>query len=327
MTIQDDAKNLAKIFLPYFSKERDLLEQHDIHLAHYTNCEVADKIIRNQEIWLRDSTRMNDSREVSHGIELIDGYFGDNAKAEKFKMVVDATSPGATDKALGMFQEWKEKRRSVYLISLSRHAPPDSKYREHEAKHGRLSMWRGYGGPQGVAIIFKIPFGQASNRNLMLFLSPAGYFDSIDEQLETIITNVIAERKFLSSIPSEMLVNVIFLMMVMAAISLKHPGFAEEDEWRLLYLPETWKSDLIVMKQENIRGKNEIVCKLPFAAFEQVGIRGMDTNTCIENVIVGPGKFAKEIKSYIADALRSRDIKDADKRVILSGTPFREKLD
>jgi len=297
------------------------MERRNIRLAYYTHCETANKLIRNQEFWLRDCRLMNDSKEVVHGIELIDKYFSDENKSRKFKEALNSISTGVAEKALAEFEKWKAVRKSeTYIMSFSRHAPPESRFAHIEEEHGRLSMWRGYGGPQGVALILKIPFSQRSNGKIMFFLSAVGYFDSVDEHLKEIAESIEAERAFLSTLPSDWLFNTTFLMLVMAATCLKHPGFADEDEWRLIYMPSTWKLDLVREEQVEIRlGHPEKVCKIYLNDFKEAGISGTDPNSLIERVIVGPGEFQGEIKGYIVDALKAASVSHPDDRVQLSG--------
>jgi hypothetical protein len=212
-------------------------------------------------------------------------------------------------------------------MSFSRHAPPESRFANIEEKHGKLSMWRGYGGPQGVALVFNVPFGQVGKGKTMFFLSAVGYFDSVDDHLKDIMTNIEAERVFLSSVPADWLLNTTFLMLVIAATCLKHPGFSDEDEWRLLYLPSTWKSNLVREEQVEIRlGHPEKVCKIYLSDFKQAGISGTDLDSLVDRIIVGPSEYQEEIRRYIVDALKSAGVSNADGRVQLSGIPFRHKI-
>ncbi|HEU0162626.1 MAG TPA: DUF2971 domain-containing protein [Rhizomicrobium sp.] len=327
MTAVPDPKRIARVFLPYFSEQSDYLKEHGIQLAYYTSCETADKIIRNREFWLRDCRLMNDSTEVTHGISIIDAYFsGEHGKA--FFAALDEIRSGVARRAFELFHEWKTARDAqAFVMSFSRHAQPKSPLAENEKAHGRLSMWRGYGGPDNVAMIFKVPFGQDSDGSLMLFLSPVGYFESVDAQIAQVIANARAEKELLRDAPEDMVTMAMFVMFVMAATSLKHPGFMEEDEWRLIYLPSTWRSKLVREVSVEIRpGHPEIVCQVPLSAFSKAGISGIDLKTALDRVIVGPSEFRDEIGRYIADALRAVGIEDADARVKQSEIPFRRLL-
>lgn len=326
MTPMVDVMKLSRIFMPHFSGQMDYLEKNKIQLAYYTSSETASKLITTQELWLRDCRLMNDSEEVSHGIALIERLFADPSKSKRFRDELEKISPGVVQRGYAMFQEWKSVRKSeTFLISFSRHAAPGTRLSKNEGEHGRLSMWRGYGGNENVAMIFNVPFGQVAGPSLMLFFSSVGYFDSIDEQIEGIASNIAVEKTFLSSVPVEWLANTIFLTLVMGATCLKHPGFAEEDEWRLIYLPSTWQSRYIRIEEESIRGKRERVCKLPISAFKSAGISGMDLGTLIDRVIVGPTQYPEQVRARVIEALNQAGVSNAEARVRLSGIPFRRK--
>ena len=54
----------------------------------------------------------------------------------------------------------------------------------------------------------------------------------------------------------------------MAAVSLKHEGFAEE--WRLVYFPDLDPSPLILQSIETIDGAPQIIFRLPFTMIQRM---------------------------------------------------------
>ena len=318
-----DSETVTKLMgmlMPYAAEQRLKLLK-DPRLAYYTTVDVAEKLIRNQEIWLRDCTLMNDSMEVRHGIQLIDDYF---AMEENRAALADALG-AHSDVALAvlkMFDEWKTDRSlETYLMSLSRHAPPDVPRAKEEDKHGRLSMWRGYGGPEGVALVFNIPSGSVEGFNM--FFSPVAYLDKIDAQMDAVTQKLKKEHQFLSVVPRDLLVNGLFLTLVMAAVSLKHPGFHEEAEWRLLYMPSTYRSTFVTPHLEYPRAKAENVFKTTLPRLTNGGLAGMDLATLIDRVIIGPTTSPGLLKERVVKALSDMGITNPDKRVHISGIPYR----
>jgi len=319
-----DTQKLARIFLPYAMGERDRLKNENIRLAYYTHAETANKIIRNREFWLRDSQKMNDASEVKHGTGLIDTYFGTDANRNAFFKTFDAIFPGVANDALKLFEDWKLARRAqTFFMSFSRHAPPDSVLKELENMHGRLSMWRGYGGHDGVALIFRPPFNDTNN--LRVFLSPVAYRDSIDNDVARVIEEATKQTEFLSRQSAELLRNTLFVMLIMAATCLKHPGFREEDEWRLIYLPSTYHSDFV----RELQVKNpddqatETVYRIAFSDMVRAGIPTATADELIERVIVGPSVYPDDIGRYIAEALTAAGVRNPELRVHASTIPFR----
>src|SRR5215470_6351459 len=99
---KEKIRKLADILMPYAAQQREVLRANP-RLAYYTSADVAEKIIRKQELWFRDSDRMNDSMEVRHGTELLNDYFSDETKRAAFCAAVNAIQPGAADEALAKF--------------------------------------------------------------------------------------------------------------------------------------------------------------------------------------------------------------------------------
>lgn len=59
--------NISKSFFPHNNKALDHVKKDKINFAHYTNADTAYKIIKNQEIWLRNIALINYYMEFEHG--------------------------------------------------------------------------------------------------------------------------------------------------------------------------------------------------------------------------------------------------------------------
>jgi hypothetical protein len=72
----DEARRL-RAFLPALYRRAEQAIADGQRFVHYTGAAAAMGMIRNREIWLRNTQCMNDFSEVRHGLELVrDAYRG-----------------------------------------------------------------------------------------------------------------------------------------------------------------------------------------------------------------------------------------------------------
>jgi hypothetical protein len=150
--VQRDIK-LEGIFMPHARKQRDNRYARGGRFVHYTSADAAVRIIKNKRIWMRNTTCMSDYSEVEHGFEMLRSFFSDKVKFGSFIGALDACCSGVAQDAINLFdQRGNNIQFSTYIASISEH---DDK----EDLHGRLSMWRAFGGNAArVAIVFKVPW-------------------------------------------------------------------------------------------------------------------------------------------------------------------------
>lgn len=94
---------------------------------------------------------MNDFMEVEHGYQcLAKAYntkFDGETLGDRFKRALDRAHDGLGGRVEHLVNGWIPViRENTYLTCLSEHA-------ETEDQHGRLSMWRAYGGKASVALV------------------------------------------------------------------------------------------------------------------------------------------------------------------------------
>jgi hypothetical protein len=97
---------------------------------------------------------------------------------------VDSCVPEAAQEAINLFnQQLGAIRLNTYIGSVSEH---DTK----EDLHGRLSMWRAFGGgTTRVAIVIKVPWFSGAALALNLIFSPVSYWT--EEEGDAAIQNVV----------------------------------------------------------------------------------------------------------------------------------------
>ena len=179
-------RRVAEIFFPVATKQGDAIygNANVARFVHYTSAESALSIIRNKCLWMRNTTCMADYREVEHGFEIFGRVFLSLEKGEPFRQALEACAPGCAEMATGLFGHWlSDIRANTYIASVSEH---DSK----EDSHGRLSMWRGFGGGNipRVALVFKIPRFSKASDVLKVIFSPVAYLSELE--VSTVIETV-----------------------------------------------------------------------------------------------------------------------------------------
>lgn len=229
------ADRLESVFFANAKNRRDRLAQDNLRLVHYTTAENAINIVRSKTFWMRDTRSMTDFREVEHGYSMLLEYFTPKPrqrrrKRDAFYAALDQYHVDAGREALKRFDDWwAHIRTTTYICCFSEHGSEEDSY-------GRLSMWRAYGPRAGVAMVFKVP-DPYSAIPLNVYLSPVAYLerDKFWRELDKAVARIRDAGEALKGLDHNSLVFAAYRMLVMAALSLKHPAFLEEREWRLIH--------------------------------------------------------------------------------------------
>ena len=266
---------------------------------------------------MRNADAMNDFSEIQYGINLIRTILSNdigtnlqnvllNYKFENNKPIFNKVRDQLFNENTG---EWISHRFNTYITCLTEHD-------ETENKIGRLSMWRAYGGGNnGVAIVFRKGYIFEDYEKNGISLSPVAYFSNDDKKIkdefERIINNINDNKDFLKTIKSNTIYNLILNALRAAIVSIKHVGFSEEKEWRLV----AHKDDIIKNYTPSIeapRGIAQPVFKIPFHI------------TNIERIIIGPTQYYSVMYKAFVHLLKINNINTPEKRVIISQIPYRE---
>ncbi len=325
------AMKLESIFMPYARTQRDeaykrhtkpgeTLETAALRFVHYTSAEAALNIIRTKRIWMRKATCMADYREVQHGFDIFNRFFSNQAKRAAFVTALDATAQGAALEAINAFnQRWNDIRLNTYVTSVSEHDPD-------EDSHGRLSMWRAFGGNAArVALVFSVPWLSGSSTALRILFSPVAYLDEdqVHAVLDEVISNIGANREFLKSQGRDLIVNWVFTLLLAGVTCLKHEGFREEREWRAIYSPRRLPSSLMESSTEVVGGVPQPVYKLPIDATVSPALAGLEFSSMFDRLIIGPSQYPWAMIEAFTEALAKAGVANAEKRVCKSGIPIR----
>jgi hypothetical protein len=263
---------------------------------------------------------MTDYREVQHGHELLLRFFNEGTHRSDFCAALNRCHSNLGEESLKLFDQWWINIRvNTYICSISEHE-------DQEDTHGRLSMWRAFGQQSRAraAMVIRVPeIGSADGLHVQL--SPVAYFEypELEAQFLGIIRNINANGNFLRTIPSDHLKNTVFLMLVSAAVSLKHQGFLEEKEWRVIYLPQANPSPLIERSLVVIDGIPQDIYKIPLKENPDGDVVGLGIPSLVDRIIIGPTAYGVPIYTTFVDLLQREGVAEPEKRVVFAGIPIR----
>ncbi len=308
---------LTKIFMPHAHEQKDRVSRENKRFVHYTSAEAAKHILINKQIWLRNASAMNDFMEVQHGFQCLKKAW-DGEVGSEFKAALNNISPSLSDDLVKRFDSWFHYIKfETYLLCVSEHEA-------NEDKHGRLSMWRGYGATSSVAFVMNTPvfFGRAS---LAAISSPVAYLSDSDfeKQFKILVEKIKEGTPFLKSIDRNLVLSSAFQSLRLASVCTKHPGFSEEKEWRVIYCPKLSASPYIEQAYESLHGAPQIIHKIPLKAIPEANYQGAEIAALIDRIIIGPSQYPMVLYQAFVELLTNAGVADAATKVITSDIPIR----
>lgn len=306
-----------EIFLPeFYTKTRKMAEEGQ-RFAYYTTADTALKVLKNEELWLRNSTVMNDFSEISYGLRLITHTFSGEF-SKHFRETVNAVFAGTIEKAEQSLNTWfADWKFETYLACISLHD-------RAEDKSGRLSMWRAYG---DTAIVIKNTPMVTTTEKLGVFSMPVMYWSDAQyrDELFKVTKMINRNQSYLRDLGQDTLVSYIHHMFFHIAIGTKHPGFAEEKEWRIYFRPNEVKAPLIKPEVVVLRGVPQIIYKLPLKNDPKSDLHEADIPSLLDRIIIGPTQYPHVSVSAFQQVLGELGVKDKKDKVIASDIPLRSK--
>lgn len=303
---------------PKALESRRSIQQSGMRFVHYTSAEGAEGILKNSAVWLRSTTCMNDFSEATHGYKcLLKAWHGDSGKA--IRAALGSCHPGVAEQAGKEFDEITGTiLNGSFIACFSVHDPKEDQY-------GRLSMWRAYCNPSGVAIVLNsTPFFARSDA-LKAYSSPVAYLDDreFSDAIQTIAANVEKEKALISSLDRQIVLQILKNMFRFAILCTKHPAFAEEREWRIVYTPDLFASDHIKRQVRTIRGTAQPVYDLPLKNIPEEGLTGIEIPELVHKIIIGPTQYGAAIRNALWFLLKDAGVTDPTSRLFFSDVPLR----
>lgn len=309
---------LMNIFNPFATQELLQASDNEQRFVHYTSAPVAMSIIRKREIWMRKISSMNDYTEVRHGADLLmDNWTNDYGIM--LRAFLEQHHSGIVEEIATMFDGWRsDMELNTYITCVSKH-------HQHEDETGRLSMWRAYGGDSGVALVVKgSPFFRTEN-TLNVFSTPVAYVDGegFSEKFVKVVTGIMDNAKVVQSMERAEIKNRVFNFLYFSTLGSKHPGFREEEEWRITYSPRMHPSKFVNKNIEIVKGEPQRVYKLPLRNNAEQGVDWIDLDDILDRVIIGPSVNGYAVYEAFVDMLEEEGITNPKDRVFRSDIPLR----
>ena len=327
MTITPEHRQHAELFHPYMLRELDRIETKNIRFVHYTSADVAVKILTGRSVWLRQTTLMNDRREVEHGLDCLRGAY-QSPEGQRFRSLLDSVYPGITGEVEKvMNQQWNALAMRTFVACLSEHGGTnwDDPNRDHqEDAFGRLSMWRAYGSGSGVALVMNREAFAVSSQAHSVFTGPVAYMlphQTIDE-FRRITDGLEKNLDYLKQRGRDMTVSSALAMLETAAVSTKHPGFCEEREWRAVSVPRM-PLKRVTQTIQTIGGIPQHVQSVRLENIPEEGLVGLAPAQLINRVIIGPTEAIPAIYGALVEAMQTAEITDIDRKLVISNLPLR----
>ena len=290
-------------------------------LAHYTTIETLEGIISNDELWFSNPLYMNDYEELRFGMLESERLFRENQD------IIDAC---CSDERYVIVREHFEKLFSdfnqkhafdTYVFCFSEHDPdnPD----------GLLSMWRGYGEDgNGAAVVFNMQ--KINYRKYTPLILSNVIYATRDERISWIRNKLSKFSELLQKydIPNDQLwraVSELFERLKMFSIFTKHQGFAEEKEWRIVYLRERDVDDVFSNMLNYAVGQKgvELKFKLKIAPIEGFTDDDLSLEKIVHEIILGPAISTSLAYRSMCRMLEVKNKQGLIDRVRVSTTPYR----
>lgn len=252
-------------------------------LAHYTNLDAFEGIVRHGELWLSNPLFMNDHEEMRFG--MLEG----NQAMLSSEAMKDACE---TEER---YKEFLRYYNAVFdhhanKLTLDTYIGCFSLHDAEKDRDGRLSMWRAYGAEgNGIAIVFDTS-RLTVVEDVPIILSRVSY-GTTKERREWIAQLVESFAKHfrqhqLQGKEMEWAAFNFLLRLKMFAIFTKHKGFTDEQEWRVAYFSELDRQGKYTPMLSYHRGATGVEPKLKLKSAD--GVEGPGFEKLITQIITGP---------------------------------------
>ncbi|WP_170402379.1 DUF2971 domain-containing protein [Ruegeria arenilitoris] len=307
---------------PYTVQKMNQVKSSGTKFVHYTSASNALSIIQNQKVWMRNASEMNDFSEVQHGQSCLAAAWNDKTQGARLKGLLEGIEAGLVDRLAKSFDErGYDRERESFIISVSEHGNGTI----DEDKYGRLSMWRAYGGNTNVALVMNNgPFLRESTAT-NAFTSPVFYGDQdrFVQEFSKVVDAFEQNMELARQLGGEAVKTIFQNIFHFAALSTKHPGFAEEREWRVILSPTMFPSNKVKFDLEVVNGVPQRVYKFPLMDYPSEGFVGATIPDLLEEIIIGPTNAAYTIYDALGGALTQAGVSDGFSRVRISSIPLR----
>ena len=299
-----------RILLPHVQEVWRGIREKPANFVYYTSAEVAESLLKTKTLWLRNAQMMNDFMEIEQGLENLHGCF-QGQSGKRLEAAWNSCFPGVADEIKEHFDAWvHEFRTETYIMCVSEHC-------KEEDLTGRLSMWRAYGGRAGIALVFGADVLADESLDVGAYTMPVLYMDapSLQNELDGVATQIDSRQEEIKSCGRDWLRWEMFYLLLSVALSSKHPGFAEEREWRIVS-SRSFRNESVRRDVEVVGGIPQPIVKL---RLDEVG----ELQDILKKVIIGPCASPLIVMSALEQLLQNAGVNNARERIVISNIPLR----
>lgn len=306
------------LFLPLISRQQNA-KNLGLDFAHYTSAETAFKIIESESFQMRNSRMMNDYSEINLGLEAVKSLFYKTNKGAS----IFWNKMWQHDNNFETLVDNIFTRKSQLLLSNS-YIGSLSEYDFNQRSNGKLSMWRSYGFPNGVALIFEREEILSEAGKLDIYSYPVIYPEhglhvpEFDLGVESLAENAQELYEFSGAACAEALVNIILHL----AVCTKDSNFKEEQEWRVVYneevLPNNNTVSPIKIVPAVISGVAQNVCRISLDQEAPIHLRRI-----LKAIVIGPTSNPDVATDAFVRLLGEKQYDNPESMVFRTNIPFR----
>lgn len=154
---------------------------------------------------------------------------------------------------------------------------------------------------------------------------PVLYLDqnTFDERLKVVTQSIYHNSDLLKNVGQGTIFYLVHLMLIVMAIGIKHPGFAEEKEWRI-YIQQSgnnkYLEEIVV-----VDGIPQEILKLPFKISPLDQGVDSDITSVLDRIIIGPTEHPEVSRHAFIKILENAGVDDAIEKVVVSDIPLRTR--
>ena len=310
---------LADILRPSYQKRVQSFNTGEGRFVYYTSAKAGLQILKERAIWMRAAACMNDYREIRYGIDLFNHmFYGSPERKAHLLQIVEAFGWHGKlleELLLKINSDENTLVRRIFLTCISENEAGE------ESACGRLSMWRGYGRKTGMAFVLRAPALLRPGNQLPLTVSPVEYLsqEKFERLLDDILVKVEMHMEELRQMNRELLLKYFLDTVLFSVFSIKHPGFQEEREWRVIYREDSGGLEHEIV---SIDGIPQMIYKIPLRLSHEAG-PGLDMDALFDHLIIGPTEYADVIADAFVCILEELGFAHARDRVLKSNIPLR----
>ena len=274
-------------------------------IYHYTDINSLQSIIEKQELWLTDFAYLNDSKEITHGIECTNDIL---------KKKLSESNDNSFSKLMQILHEQLDGQSLPRICVLCFSVDDDS-----------LGQWRGYGhGGKGVAIGIPTDSNYFSGfdelRLDLVLYDKQIQLDLIDNFIHFFSKAYETDRNYIHTKKEDIFLGLMQSTVYEFIPFFKDSSFADEREARLIHIEHSsiYNEDLLKPAPKRFRVSNDHL--IPYCTTKDIA-RRFDKRLPIGEIIIGPQPDKEFVKRGMREFLDATQYQETIIRI--SKIPYR----